>query len=86
MHAPRVVQALIGQAAGEGAVADDSHHIAVLALEVVGLGDAQCRGDGGATVAAGEQIVRALLPAGETGQAALGADGVELPVPAGEQL
>ena len=86
VEAPGVVEALVSQAAGEGAVPDDRHHVVLLPLEVVGLGDAQGRGDGGAAVAAGEQVVGALLPAGETGQASLLADGGELAAAAGEEL
>lgn len=69
-----VVEPLVGQSAGQGAVADHRHHVAVNALQLVGLGDAQCGRDRHRSVARAEGVVGTLRHAGEP------ADAVQLAV------
>ena len=60
-----VVQALPGEAAREGAVADEGHRALLRAGEAGRLGEAEGRRDGGGGVPGPEGVVRALAALGE---------------------
>ncbi len=82
----RVVQGLVGQAAGHRAVADDRHDFELLALQVPRRRHAERRRQRGPRVAGTELIVRALVAPQEAGEAPLLAQRIEPVVPPGENL
>ena len=81
-----VAQPLVGQTAGQCAVADHRDGVAVVPRQRLGLGDAVGRGDRGAAVSGDECVVLAFRRLGKAGDAAAFAQGREPVVPAGEQL
>ncbi len=81
-----VVQRLPGHAAGEGAVADDGHDVAVLATDGVGLGQPVGVAEGGGGVGVLDDVVVGLGLARVAAQAALLAEPVELGPAAGQEL
>ncbi len=81
-----VVERLPAHAAGEGAVADDGHDVAVVPGQGVGLGEAVGVGQGGGGVGVLDQVVGRFGLVGVAGEAAAAAEAVELPGPAGERL
>ena len=83
---PRVVHRLVGEAAGQRAVADDGNHLEILALQVPGGRHPQRGRQARPSVAGAELIVRALAAAQEAAQAAPLAQCRELGVAAGEDL
>ena len=70
-----VVQALIGQAAGQGAVADDGQHLVILLFQRARPGHAQGDGNGIGCVARDECIVDAFVGLRKAGKAAEGPQG-----------
>jgi len=81
-----IVQPLVGQPPGKGAVADDSDHLKVLLRQIARAGDAESRGYGGAGVADAKGIVGALAAFGETADSPILADAVKSLTPAGDDL
>ena len=96
-----MIEGLVGHAAGEGAVTDDCHDASGAALRgrrrilfsgrrrgltPPRLHDTQRRADGGAAVTCAVGVEGALAAAGEPGEAAVSADGVEGVQSAREQL
>ncbi len=81
-----VVHPLVGEAAGQRAVADDGHDLVVAALQVARGGHAERRRHRGAGVPGAEVVVRALVALQEAGDAARLAQRREGVVAAGEQL
>ena len=65
---PRAVERLKGNAAVQGAVADDSHAGVVLAFQIPGLGVAEGGGYGRSAVTRIKSVAAALHPLGETGE------------------
>ena len=81
-----VVQRFIDHAVGQGAVSDDRDGIVVIALHLVGLRDTERRGDGGAAVSLGQNIVFAFRAVGEAGNASVLTERVEAFVPTRQEL
>ena len=81
-----VVHPLVGEPAGEGAVAHDRHDLVALALEVARGGHAERGRHRGAGVPRAELVVLALVPLEEAGNAVALAQRRERLVPAGEEL
>ncbi len=81
-----VVEGLQGQAAGQGAVADDGDHLEILAFEIPGRGQAQSHGNGGAGVPHGIAVVGAFLRRGIAAEAVFLAQGGEKLPAAGQDL
>ena len=81
-----VVEALEGEAAGEGSVADEGDDLLPETLKAGRLREAEGCGNGGGGVAGAEGVVGALRPEGEAAGAAALAVGAELFPPAGEYL
>ena len=75
---PGVVEALVGQAAGQGAVADKGQDAVILALQGPGSGHAQRHGHRVGGMARDESVVLALVGLGEAGQAVQLPQGGEL--------
>ncbi len=67
----RVVQTLVGHAAGAGAVAQQGDDLVILVQQRPGPGHAQGHGDGAGGVARHKGVRRALLRLGEAGNAAV---------------
>ena len=86
LTAPGVTQPLVGQTAGEGAVTDDRHGVAVVPGECLGLGDAVGHRHGGTAVPRHKGVVLTLRRIGEAGDATLLAQGIKPLVPIGQQL
>ena len=81
-----VVHALVGEAAGERAVAHDGDDLVLLALEIARGGHAERGGHRGAGVAGAELVVLALVPLEEAGDAVPLAQRRERLVAPGEEL
>ena len=81
-----VVERLPGHAAGQRAVADHGYDVAVLATQGEGLGQTVGVGQRRGRVGVLDHVVVGLVLAGVPGQAALGAERVELRGAAGEHL
>jgi hypothetical protein len=86
IRVPCVVQRLVGQPAGHGAVADHGDHLEVLASQVTPGGDPYRGGDRGGRVPRAEDVVLALLALQEAGEAVPLADAGHLLTAAGEDL
>ena len=82
----RVVHPLVGEPAGERAVADDRHDLVLLALEIARRRHAQCGRHGGAGVPGPELVVLALAALEKAGDSIPLAQRGELLVAAGQEL
>ena len=85
-HASGLIQCLQRHAAGEGAVADDGHHMFLAAAQIAGRGHAERRGNGRGGVPHAEVVVGAFRAVGKTGKTAVAAKGFEAVGSAREQL
>ena len=81
-----VVQGLEGHAGRHGAVADDGHGVAFIALDLGGQRHAQRRRDAGRRVRGAEGVVFAFVAARETADAVQLAQRVHAVAPAGEDF
>ena len=88
MRVPEVVQGLVGHAPGQGAVADDGHHLAlpVDPPQREAAGDPVGVGEAGRRVAVLDPVVLGLGPVGISGHAARLLQRLEAVAAAGEQL
>ena len=83
---PALFMPLVGEAAGQRAVADDRHHLVLLALEVARGGHPERGRHGGAGVAGAEVVVLALAALQEAGDPVLLPERRERLVAARQQL
>jgi hypothetical protein len=86
LEAAGVVEALVGQAAGHGAVAHHRHHVVILTRQIARRREAERRRDGGRAVRRAEDVVGALDAAREAGDAAVLAQRGEAVASPGEDL
>jgi len=86
LHLADMVQRLQGDAAGQGAVADDGHDMVLPSQAIAGDGQARGEAQRGRGVAGIEHVVLALLAGGEAEQPAALADGADAPAAAGDDL
>ena len=81
-----LVHRLERHAGGHRAVADDRHHVVLLAAQVARHGEAERRRDRGRGVAGGEDVVLRLAAQAEAGEPAVLAQRLHPVAPAGEDL